>query len=797
MNLTGGESRWSDAAERRHHNARLMQMLLRITPMAALVDVGLGLLAAWVVYPEQGWSAHMVWPLGLSAAACVYAIDSLMHLGRPLEDLARPAVRWRFILHASLIAVMFSGIAIFLFPVAGPDRRFLLGVMACGTIPVGTLSLAPVRSIALTWLLVMSAGVLLGLAQLDPFVRNVTAGMLLMMDLLLLASVRSISRGVLARLRAETAALRDRQSLDLLLRDFETQADDWLWETDAGGRLRHVSLPMARALGFDEGDRLIGIRLTEVLCGRTAVSVLSDALQQPKPFRGLDLSLTLGRPQEALRIWSFSGVPVFDSDGGDAGWRGLVRDVTLVQEQARELHRLARTDVLTGLSNRHVLQQRSIEAVTRCAGFTRADRRPDALVLLTLCLIDLDNFKAINDTLGHATGDRLLQEIARRLTACVAAWPQPQAVVLARLGGDEFALLIEQALTLAAREGLAASLLTALQPAWVVESLRVEVRASIGVASFEGPDTDADRLFQNADLALYEAKDGGRNQVCVFDAAMRGRMNRRAGVIRDIGLLLAAPKATHPTAGRLAVHYQPQFSLVDGRLVGAEALLRWQHPWHGWIEPGEFVPIAEETGLIVPLGAWVLRQACAEATSWPASVRLAVNLSVAQLACDSLEAMVTTVLADSGLPAPRLELEITETALMHDPDRALACVQSLRALGLGIALDDFGTGYSSLAQLATLPVDTLKIDRSFVVALGREGGGQAEAIVRLIVQLARTMGMHTLAEGVESDQQRAVLRACGCEMVQGFFCSAAVEPQALRALLAQGVWPASGVSALV
>ena len=532
---------------------------------------------------------------------------------------------------------------------------------------------------------------------------------MLLTDLMLLASVQSISTGVVARLRAETAALRGRQSLDLLLRDFETQADDWLWETDAGGRLRHVSLPMARALGFDEGDRLIGIRLTEVLGVRTAVLALTDHLRRPKPFRGLELALSPHHPQDTPRVWSLSGVPVFDSDGVPAGWRGLVRDVTLVREQARELHRLARTDMLTGLSNRHVLQQ-------RCA---------DTRVPLTLCLIDLDHFKTVNDTLGHAVGDRLLQEIARRLTACVAGWSRPEAVVLARLGGDEFALLIDQALTPATREALVGSLLAVLQPVWEAESLRVEVRASIGVATSEAGTPDADRLFQNADLALYEAKDGGRNQICVFDAAMRGRMNRRAGVIRDIGLLLAAPDANHPTAGRLAVHYQPQFSLCDGRLVGAEALLRWRHPRHGWIEPGEFIPIAEETGLIVPLGEWVLRQACAEATGWPASVRLAVNLSAAQLGRDGLEALVQTVLSDSGLPAPRLELEITETALMDDPDRALACVQSLRSLGLGIALDDFGTGYSSLAQLATLPVDTLKIDRSFVAALGRVGSGQA------------------------------------------------------------------------
>ncbi len=748
-----------------------MQMLLRITPMAAAVDFGLGWLVAWLVYPELGWGTHMVWPLGLCVVAVVYGIDSLLHLGRPLEVLAQPAVRWRLLVYVSLVAGMFAGMAVSLSPVVTGERRFLLAMLAGGLIPVGALSLAPVRQMAWVWLGITSGGVLSALLQLDPFVRNVTCGMLLMMDMMLLASVQSVGNGVVARLRAETAALRGRQSLDLLLRDFETQADDWLWETDAGGRLQHVARPMARALGFDDSDRLIGVRLADVLGVRAPVASLITHLHGATPFRGLDLTLSPHHPQDTPRIWSLSGVPVFDSDGVPAGWRGLVRDVTLLREQARELHRLARTDVLTGLANRHVLQQRCAETRTSP----------------TLCLIDLDHFKAVNDTLGHAVGDRLLQEIARRLTACVAQWSQPESVVLARLGGDEFALLIDQPLTPAERQARVGALLAVLQPVWEADALRLEVRASIGVATSEAGIPDAERLFQNADLALYAAKDSGRNQICVFDAAMRGRMHRRAGVIRDIGLLLATPDGSHPTAGRLAVHYQPQFRLDTGQLTGAEALLRWQHPRYGWVEPGEFIPLAEETGLIVPLDEWVLRRACAEAKGWPASVRLAVNLSATQLGRDGLEAVIQTALSDSALPAPQLELEITETALMDDPDRALACVQSLRSLGLGIALDDFGTGYSSLAQLATLPADTLKIDRSFVAALGREGNGQAEAIVRLIVQLARTMGMHTLAEGVETERQRTVLLACGCEMAQGFLCSAALAPQALRSLLQQGV----------
>ena len=228
--LHGEASRWSDAVERRHHDARLMQMLLRTTPLAAVVDFGLGLLAAWLVYPELGWNIHMVWPLGLMVVAFVYAIDTVRQLSLPLDALARPAVRWRQTVYIALLALMFFGVAVFLFPMVSADHRFLLGVIASGVIPVGAMALAPVRSIVWVWLGITSVGAFIGVLQTEPLVRNVTCGLLLLMNLMLLASVESISSGMVARLRAETAALRGRQSLDLLLRDFETQADDWLWE---------------------------------------------------------------------------------------------------------------------------------------------------------------------------------------------------------------------------------------------------------------------------------------------------------------------------------------------------------------------------------------------------------------------------------------------------------------------------------------------------------------------------------------------------------------------------------------
>ena len=322
----------------------------------------------------------MAWPLGLSVMAFGYVVDSRRHLALPLERLARPAARWRYIGYALLLGMMYSGVAMFVFPVVGPDLQFLLGMTSCAAIPIGAMVNAPVRIVAVTWTAMTATGALIGLLSLDPFMRNVSIILLLGMVVVVLNSVRSISSGVRARLQAETTAQRDRQALDLLLRDFETHADDWLWETDAQGRLLHVSRRLAQALGLAADSAPATDRLIERLGTGTpepaALAALAGRLARPQPFRALDVPfgpLADGGP--APRVWSFSGMPVLDGEGRLQGWRGLVRDVTLVQAQARELDRLAHTDLLTGLANRHVFQQRCGETLAAGAGADRSTCR--------------------------------------------------------------------------------------------------------------------------------------------------------------------------------------------------------------------------------------------------------------------------------------------------------------------------------------------------------------------------------------------------------------------------------------
>jgi diguanylate cyclase (GGDEF)-like protein len=390
-------------------------------------------------------------------------------------------------------------------------------------------------------------------------------------------------------------------------------------------------------------------------------------------------------------------------------------------------------------------------AVAQPAGAAWAQTSPCALVF-----IDLDNFKNINDSLGHHVGDQLLRRLGARLRTCLG-----EGDLLARLGGDEFALLSWRCTDRDEVAALAERLLALIGEPCQLEDALVEVRASIGIACSPDDGDDPKALLQCADLALYAAKAAGRNTYRFFEPCMADHARARVRLQHELGQALQTQQ--------FELYFQPQLRLSTGTVTGFEALVRWQHSERGLIGPGEFITVAEETGQIVPLGNWVLQEACRQASTWPDHLRVAVNLSAVQFRSSSVIELVDQALASSGLPAERLELEITETALIEDHEGAQATLTALRTRGVRVALDDFGTGYSSLAYLRRFSMDKLKIDGMFVRSL--DSDIDAQAVVTAIVSLARALRLETTAEGIESAEQLVMLKALGCDAVQGYLIS--------------------------
>jgi diguanylate cyclase (GGDEF)-like protein len=420
---------------------------------------------------------------------------------------------------------------------------------------------------------------------------------------------------------------------------------------------------------------------------------------------------------------------------------------------------LSAHDQLTGLPNRTLLADRLTQALS-------AASRPNGVRVAMFCL-DLDHFKQVNDTLGHAAGDALLCAVAIRLRDGLR-----ESDTLARLGGDEFAVIQTAASDSRDAEMLAARLIETMRAPVNIDGQQVFIGLSIGIA-LNAPGIDAAELTKQADIALYQAKAAGRGGYCFFAPEMNAGVLRRQAIENDLRGALERDE--------LAVHYQPQVDLATGEMVGAEALMRWTRPGYGAVPPDLFIPISEETGLIVSMGAWLLGEACREAVTWPATMRVAVNVSPVQFRLTGFLDMVRGSLARSGLDPHRLELEVTEGILIHDTEETLATLAELRAIGVRLAMDDFGTGYASLGYLQKFRFDKIKIDRSFVQNLGSDRN--AEAIVRAVVGLSDALGMSTNAEGVENYEQAAMLRAHGCHEAQGFLYSKPVPGDALRALL--------------
>ncbi|MGH8808060.1 MAG: putative bifunctional diguanylate cyclase/phosphodiesterase [Noviherbaspirillum sp.] len=420
-------------------------------------------------------------------------------------------------------------------------------------------------------------------------------------------------------------------------------------------------------------------------------------------------------------------------------------------------------DELTGLPNRRLLQQRLNEAIAR------ADAGPSEAGLL---LIDLDHFKQVNDSLGHQAGDRLLQAVAERLQRCLR-----DGDTLARLGSDEFLLLLPALRDRSAAADVAQELLQCLQQGFAVDGHDLHVSGSVGISLYPSDGSDAGALMRAADIAMQYAKQEGRRNAQFFTAKLAAAAQRRLEIQTRLRQALERDE--------LSLHYQPQVNMRSGRIFAAEALLRWQHPELGCVPPAEFIPIAEESGLIVPIGEWVLRQACAQLRRWRddayPDLCIAVNLSARQVLLPGFVDGVARILEETGLPANALELEITETMLMQPTEENLLPLTRLRRMGVQLSVDDFGTGYSSLAYLKRFPIDALKIDRSFVRDIGESE--DAAAIASAIIAMAHSLRLNIIAEGVEAEQQAAYLIANGCRSAQGYLYGKPVDAQTFAGLL--------------
>jgi diguanylate cyclase (GGDEF)-like protein/PAS domain S-box-containing protein len=448
-------------------------------------------------------------------------------------------------------------------------------------------------------------------------------------------------------------------------------------------------------------------------------------------------------PGNGTRIVKTTRLPVNDADGKPLYLISVVRDLTERKRDEQRIAHMALHDPLTDLPNRAAFN----ECIAATLDLAKASG--DSFALLN---IDLDRFKAVNDVFGHDVGDALLREIARRMEqACEGAF-------LARVGGDEFHAITPTGPQPATAEALAGKLVAALATDIDIEGLPLRVEVTVGVAIFPQDGADAVTLIANADAALFRAKSEARGSIRFFEMAMDKQLRDKRALQQD--LRTAIPR------NEIALHYQPQ-ALIGGEVTGFEALVRWHHPRQGLVSPATFIPLAEESGLIVELGEWILRSACEEAASWPRPLHIGVNLSPVQFRYGDLPTLVHQVLLETGLSPARLELEITEGVLIGDFNRAVSILRRLKALGVRIAMDDFGTGYSSLSYLQSFPFDKIKIDREFITNLGHSQ--QSATIVRAVIALGRGLDMPVVAEGVETKEQLDFLAAENCDEIQGYY----------------------------
>jgi diguanylate cyclase (GGDEF)-like protein/PAS domain S-box-containing protein len=568
----------------------------------------------------------------------------------------------------------------------------------------------------------------------------------------LYATVRADRDQLDSRVRERTEALRLSEGR---LASLLSLSADWIWEQDADLRFTYFSDGIETATGIAPAQLLGRTRTSDSSFNAPAESLAAyqACIEGRRAFR--DFTYALTRPDGVQRFVRISGEPVFDDTGTFAGYRGVGRDVTRAALAEQKVHELACYDSLTGLPNRNMF----FGELNRTIARARREHREFAV-----CFIDLDRFKAINDTLGHQAGDELLEAMADRLRTSLR-----ESDVVARLGGDEFVVLLEGC-TPADLGHVANKMLASIGEPLMLHGCTLDMTCSIGIGIFPADGDDAATLLKHADAAMYLAKERGKNNVQFYTAELADLAARQFVLESELRLALARDE--------LFLHYQPKIDLATGEMRSVEALLRWEHPQRGLVPPNDFIPLAEERGLIVPIGRWVIQAACRQMREWRrdglAVPRVAVNLSARQFASETLIEDLVRALEAHDIEPSQFEVELTESALMADPERANQVLRQVDAMGVRISIDDFGTGYSSLSYLKRFPARTVKIDRSFI--RGLPGDTNDAAITQAVIAMAHSLGLAVVAEGVECETQLQTLREMGCDEVQGYLLGRPMPP---------------------
>jgi diguanylate cyclase (GGDEF)-like protein/PAS domain S-box-containing protein len=739
VELPEDELGYEDGNERlreAHLRAGQAQVTALFAPYLAVSGLGTALLAAWAMFGHAGLELIIPW-MALVGFGHWMTYRRAVDAGTAAGSRSAPATaEWRRIAEAVGLAIAWCSLPTYAFATAGGPAQVVIGG-AMGAMIVAGLALVALPRAALAWIATFTLALCIANFFGSPTLDLKLAAAIIGIAAITIFGIGRLTRWTYSQL-GDTAKVRAQaESVRLLLREYEHRGVGWLWQVDSENRVVYISSRMTALLGRST-SQLIGHSLPASLGGNSA---LGRTLLARQPFANLEMEL---KTRRGSRWVSLAGDPIIDMAGMFQGFRGVGSDITEVRKTQERLTNLANMDVLSGLPNRGRVRQLLGEALSTA----QSTNVPCAIMFL-----DLDGFKPVNDTFGHPKGDAVLKGVAQRLVKEVG-----DAGHVGRMGGDEFAIVIKDAQGRKVVENLAARLIESIARPYHIDKVEIRIGVSIGCAFGPIDGQSVDDLIQKADMALYQAKNEGRGTCCYFNDAMRSVAEHRMRLEQDLSHAIGN--------GQLRLLYQPLIKATDQSLVGFEALVRWHHPTRGIVPPNDFIPLAEETGLIMQLGDWVIEEACRAAATWPDNITVAVNLSARQLVLPALPATVNAALSKHRVQANRLELEVTETVFLEDTAGSLDVLKRLRALGVGIALDDFGTGYSSLGYLNKAVFHKLKIDGSFV----REAGTNKEtvAIIQSIVQLAKSFRMTVTAEGVETADDFTRMRDLGCHQIQGY-----------------------------